>query len=99
MAEPQRRENVPGLIYLLHFDRPLHHARHYLGWTEGETLTERLDRHRSGHGSKLVAAVRRAGIDFKVARIWSGTRHDERKLKKSKNVPRRYCLICQGETA
>lgn len=91
------RENVQGVIYLLHFEKPFKHARHYLGWTEGDSVQARLDRHRAGNGSKLVAAVVKAGIDFKVARLWHGTRHDERALKKSKNVPK-FCLICREET-
>ena len=31
-----------GVIYLLHFDQPYRHARHYTGWTED--LLDRLDR-------------------------------------------------------
>ncbi len=47
------RRNVPGIIYLIHFDEPLRRGRggndedcvsHYLGWTEG-TLTDGLNSH------------------------------------------------------
>ena len=31
-----------GVIYMLHFDRPYKHARHYVGWTDD--LLDRLDR-------------------------------------------------------
>lgn len=93
-ASQERRENVPGTIYLLHFEQPLRHARHYLGFTEGETVDQRIERHRSGRGSKLMAAVTRSGIDFRVVKTWSGTRHLERELKRSKNIPR-HCPVCQ----
>jgi hypothetical protein len=42
---------VPGTVYLLHFDRPYKHARHYLGWTAN--LQARLDSHRAGHGARI----------------------------------------------
>lgn len=91
----EKRRNVPGTIYLLHFDKPFWHAKHYLGWTEGDSLDERLDKHRKGQGSKLMAAVSGAGIDFSIARLWAGTRNDERKLKNGKNAGKRLCPICR----
>ena len=27
-----------GIVYLLHFDRPYQHARHYTGWTGDDVL-------------------------------------------------------------
>ncbi len=30
-----------GVIYMLHFDRPYRHAKHYVGWTAD--LLDRLD--------------------------------------------------------
>jgi len=99
MPNGERRENVPGTIYLLHFDKPYRHARHYLGWTEGDCLDDRMKTHRSGRGSKLMSAINQAGIDFTIARLWSGTRHDERKLKNGKNAGKWLCPICRkGET-
>lgn len=94
----ERRENVPGTIYLLHFERPFHHARHYLGWTEGAEVDRRLEEHRSGRGAKLTAAVSKAGIGFSVVRTWSGTRHEERRLKRWKNAGRRVCPVCKEGT-
>jgi hypothetical protein len=90
-----RRENVPGTIYLLHFDRPLQHARHYVGWTGLDSLDSRIDEHKKGRGSKLMAAVIRAGISFDIARLWHGTRHEERKIKNTKAVGRTLCPICR----
>jgi hypothetical protein len=83
-------------IYLLCFDRPFHHARHYIGFTESvDTIERRCKVHRSGHGSYLLAAVAKAGIDWKVARVWpDGDRNFERKLKNQKQGPR-LCPICR----
>jgi hypothetical protein len=93
------RKDVPGTIYLLHFEKPYHHARHYLGWTEANSLDDRLHHHRNGNkeGSKLMAAVSKAGIGFTIARLWAGTRHDERKLKNQKNASKQLCPICIKE--
>lgn len=81
-----------GTIYLLHFDRAYHHARHYLGWTEG-VIERRLDRHMVGDGARLISVVTEAGIGLEVARLWAGTRALERQLKNRKSSPR-LCPIC-----
>jgi hypothetical protein len=89
------RRNVPGTIYLLHFDRPFHHARHYVGWTERD-VSERIAEHSAGRGACLLSAISAAGIGFSVARTWPGTRHDVRALKAKKATPR-LCPICQAK--
>ena len=68
-----------GTVYLIHFERPLAHARHYIGWTQDEEV--------------LLAAVQAQGIPFRVARRWRGTRHHERYLKKQRHAPQ-FCPIC-----
>lgn len=85
-----------GLIYLLHFERSnRHHTRHYLGYTEN--LDARLQAHRAGRGSPLVAAAVRDGIDFQLAATWPGDRHQERHLDRYNNTPRRLCPICRSQ--
>jgi predicted GIY-YIG superfamily endonuclease len=78
-------------VYLLHFDKPLKHARHYIGFST--SLARRLEHHRKGSGSSLMAAVARAGIEFKVARTWKADRTFERSLKNRNNAPK-LCPIC-----
>jgi len=51
------------MVYLLHFDSPYFHARHYLGWTSLPIET-RLDHHRTGHGARLLQVITEAGINF-----------------------------------
>ncbi|MGO9899899.1 MAG: hypothetical protein ACLP0J_09445 [Solirubrobacteraceae bacterium] len=41
-----------GTVYLLHFDVPYRHARHYTGWT-GRDLPGRLAQHQAGAGALL----------------------------------------------
>lgn len=80
-----------GTVYLLHFDRPYKHARHYLGYTDD--LDQRIEAHRNGNGARLVEVVMQAGIGFTVARTWDGDRDLERRLKNQHNGPR-LCPIC-----
>lgn len=85
---------MTGTVYLIHFDRPFHHARHYIGWTQ--STESRVQRHKDGHGSKLLKAVAAAGIDFHIVREWTGVdRHFERKLKNQKKS-RRLCPNCRS---
>jgi predicted GIY-YIG superfamily endonuclease len=94
---------TPGLIYLLHFAKPIGNlanrraqARHYIGYTTSKrTLPQRLAHHRAGRGSRLMHAVAQAGIDFEVARTWEGSRDDERRLKNRKKA-HRLCPACRG---
>lgn len=82
-------------VYLLHFERPYFHARHYLGWTDNGVET-RVTQHLCGDGSPLVRAVVNAGIPVTLARTWQGDRTLERTLKNSKAVPRNFCPICRA---
>jgi len=68
-----------GVIYMLHFSQPYKHARHYVGWTED--LLDRLDRHASGHGARLIAVITQAGIGFTLVRLCEGTRRTERAIE------------------
>jgi len=88
-----------GTIYLLHFEPPLAHARHYLGWTRD--LDARLARHRPGRGSPLIAAAVAAGVRLELARTWGDVdRHFEERLKNRHETPR-LCPLCvaAGTTA
>lgn len=81
----------PGTVYLLHFDRPYRHARHYCGWTTN--LAERLATHRAGQGARLIDVITTAGIGFRLARTWSGARARERQIKRQGGLSR-CCPLC-----
>lgn len=80
-----------GTIYLIHFDTPYKHAKHYLGWTTD--LSARLVAHASGDGSRLMSIVNGAGITWRLARTWTGTRYRERQLKRQGGKAR-MCPAC-----
>lgn len=84
------------MIYLICFDRPFRHARHYLGFVESPgKLEARIERHRSGDGAKLLRAVNQAGIQWRVVRTWEdGSRDKERQMKNRGHTPD-YCPVCR----
>ena len=79
------------MIYLIHFDTPYYHARHYIGFTNN--ITKRVEKHKRGTGSKLLRALREVNIPFHVVKTWEGDRKQERKLKNNKNALR-ICPVC-----
>jgi predicted GIY-YIG superfamily endonuclease len=87
---------MDGTIYLLHFNRPYRHARHYLGFSRD--LHARLAEHASGQGAWLLEVVWAAGIRWELARTWCGGRKCERRLKSWKCSPR-LCPLCRQAAA
>lgn len=97
-----------GYVYLIHFDEPYRHARHYCGYTS-KSMKQRMLTHKAGGGARLMAAVTRAGIGWSLVRYWRGNQRDELRFKQRnpKAVHRsgaahgleRYCPLCHpGKT-
>lgn len=86
------------MIYILHFVEKYHHAQHYVGYTKNpiRRFEEHFNVNLKSKGSPLIKAVLRAGIEIKIALVKSGTRKDERRIKKFKNT-KKFCPICTGE--
>jgi hypothetical protein len=83
-------------VYLIHFEEPYKHARHYVGFAEN--LRKRLTLHALGHGARLMEVVKDAGITWRLARTWRGNRQLERKIKNRKHAPL-LCPFCSGQSA
>ena len=81
-------------VYLLHFARPYHHARHYLGFCDRGRLDTRLDEHRRGAGARLMQVLGEAGIAWILVRTWQGNRRLERRLKRWHGSGR-LCPVCR----
>jgi predicted GIY-YIG superfamily endonuclease len=87
-----------GRIYLIHLAEPIHHARHYLGFTDLDP-SERFQRHLDGKGARLLRAANERGIEYEIVRLWNqATRNDERWLKRMKYGPK-LCPICSPKEA
>lgn len=90
-----RVQRSTGVVYLLHFDQPFGHARHYMGWSSW--LAQRLFNHEFGSGANLLRHVKKAGITWTLAAVWPGTRVDERRMKNHGHA--RRCPICRSKVA
>jgi predicted GIY-YIG superfamily endonuclease len=91
-ATTTTRAGGRGTVYLLHFDRPYKHARHYCGWASD--VDARLAEHAAGRGARLLQVVQAAGIGWSLARTWPGvTRVRERQIKNQGGASR-YCPAC-----
>ena len=85
-------------VYLIHFDRPYKHARHYVGSTAW-SVKRRCQHHADGTGARLMQVVTEAGITWRVVRIWRGQgRKWERQIKNHGHV-RLLCPVCSGRKA
>jgi predicted GIY-YIG superfamily endonuclease len=80
-----------GYVYVIHFDIPYKHAKHYMGFTKNVPL--RMLRHQAGRGATLMRVIEEAGIDWQLAKVMVGDRREERRLKKHSST--RYCPICK----
>ncbi len=90
-----RHQREPrGVVYLLHFSRPLAHAKHYLG--SAQNLDERLAEHQRGQGARLTQVVLELGISFECVRTWKGGRKEEREFKNWKKATA-LCPLCRQE--
>jgi predicted GIY-YIG superfamily endonuclease len=84
-------------VYLIHFESPLCHARHYIGATDD--VDARLERHRKGAGANILRVCNEKGIAYKIARVWKNKPIGfERLLKCRKEAPA-LCPVCNPTTA
>lgn len=93
-----------NVVYLIHFETAYEtngkRAQHYLGFASN--LPRRLDQHATGHGSALMAAVEKRGIDWYCVRTWAAPSFSEgfaleKKLKLQRNH-KRFCPMCRRKS-
>lgn len=80
-------------VYIIELEEPLGNpdnphgqAKHYIGYCEEGRETQRLEEHRAGRGSRMLAAAAARGIKFDIIYSQPGTRELERKWKNYKNT-------------
>lgn len=86
---------MAAYIYVLHFDRPLSHAEHYIGCTTEIRL--RLKAHANGAGSNLCRVLADTGIEWRLAGLATCSANEMRRIEraiKDQHHGDRYCNIC-----
>lgn len=82
------------ILYLLHFDRPIGRAVHYLGSTTETQLMQRVRQHQLGHGSRLTEIARLRRIAFWLATVIPvPSRDHERRIKTNGHFSKK-CSVC-----
>lgn len=90
------RNSTLGETYLLCFDRPLKHARHYLGWAV-DAIARDDEHEKPWDRVRILAACKRAGIGWALVRTWpQTTRAFERRLK-NRGGAAGLCPLCKPE--
>jgi hypothetical protein len=94
----------PGTVYLLHFAEPIGNperpnragtAQHYIGWAQRGRLLARVAEQLAG-GSAAASIMRHlhsVGISAELARVWEGSRDEERRIKNMGGASR-SCPLC-----
>ena len=85
-------------VYLIHFDRPLHHAMHYIG--KAKYLGKRMQHHQNGSGARILQVCNERGIGYKIVRYWQVPDNKasifERRLKNQKKSSK-LCPVCNPD--
>lgn len=85
-------------LYLLHFQEPYRHARHYLGYAVGTGRGRAYARAQAAGrltgAHELVMAVQAAGIEITVADVWVGAGRRERAMLRRSHNLSRHCPLC-----
>ncbi len=81
-------------VYLIHLEKKIAHAQHYIGSTTN--LEKRLKCHRYKRkcgGSPLLKEANKRKIAWRLAKVWRVSREFEFILKRQKHTAR-YCPTC-----
>jgi len=86
-------------VYVIHFDTPYKHAKHYTGIAKN--VPKRMKEHRGGYGARLTQVLKENNINFKWAILktyntFSEAKTEEKRLKTKVKQPKRYCPFCKG---
>jgi hypothetical protein len=86
-------------LYLLHFDRPYRHARHYLGYAKRAPAdyARRVAAGAEYPPHELVLAALGDGVTMRVADVWPGLDRNDRRELRAGHDRRRLCPICLAE--
>ncbi len=86
-------DDYRNVCYLIHFDEPLNHSQHYIGFALD--LRSRLAKHRRGEGAAILAECNRRGIGYRVVRVWAAGQDRRFSEKQLKALGARYlCPVC-----
>jgi hypothetical protein len=81
-------------VYLLHFDKKIGHALHYMGSCEQDRLDKRMREHQTGNGASITKRAVEQGAGFVLAGLWVVADRAEEKKMKRRGHFKETCLEC-----
>lgn len=86
------------MVYLLHFDRPMAHAQHYLGWCHDDDLERRVGWHKKGtkRAARICQVAVSRGIALSLVRTWPGAGRRQERSFKDGSHGKRLCPLCRA---
>lgn len=86
-------------LFLLHFNEPYQHARHYLGYAvgtgRGAKYAKAICKGTALGPHELVMAAQWSGIEMEVAEVWVGEGRTLQRRMRSNGSLSRFCRICR----
>lgn len=82
------------MIYLIHFERKVGKAQHYLGYCEDARLGARMREHVRGTAAALTREATKRGIGLLLARTFPGGSLDEEAIHKRHGRFHLMCPLC-----
>lgn len=82
------------MIYLIHFDKPVRSAKHYLGFCRDDRLDARMLEHARGEASHLTRAAVNNGTKLWLARTFEGGNRDLERTMKRHGHFKLMCPLC-----
>lgn len=89
-----RDDDPKFIVYLLHIEPPIKHARHYVGSTEAPLLPSRLKRHGRRQGAALTRAALAAGSKLTLVKVWYCEDRSFERVLKRRGHHARNCALC-----
>lgn len=86
----------PQVIYLLHFEQPIGHCRHYIGRSTLGNIEARLARHSAGHAARLTSIAAAKGIGFVLGNLWITPDREAERTFKTRWPSKKLCTTCTG---
>jgi predicted GIY-YIG superfamily endonuclease len=82
-------------VYIIHFNKPLNHAMHYIGYSNN--IERRIKRHERGDGAAILRVLNERGIGWRCVAMFPGQKRDFERFIKNKHNTKKYCPICMLE--
>ena len=83
-------------VYLIHFNKKLCHAQHYIG--SSHNISKRIKRHNNCKGARLLEVLHKNNIHYKLVRVWNKAEIAFERYLKNRKKSWKLCPICNSKS-